>query len=175
MSPLIHLANLLYVISYVLRDILWLRIVAVVASILSLVTLALTPNPLPESIAWTLLFFLINVVRIKLLILERRPVQLSRDEQRLHELAFPALPPREMLKLLAIGKWQDERTGAILVKAGKELDSIMLILDGKAAVKKDGDMLVELGQGRFVGEMCFLTGQPPAADVETLAPTRFVR
>jgi signal transduction histidine kinase len=80
MSPLIHLANVLYLVSYVLKDILWLRIVAVLGSLCVLVAIAVTPNPRPESIAWNVLFFAINVVQIKLLILERRPVQLSRDD-----------------------------------------------------------------------------------------------
>jgi CRP-like cAMP-binding protein len=174
MSPLIHVANILYMVSFVLKDILWLRIVAVLGNLCVLVALSLEAVPVKEAVAWNVLFFLINVVRIKLLLLERRPVQLSRDEQRLHDLTFRALTPRELLKLVALGRYHDKGEGEIIVAAGKKLDAVMVILDGRAAVKKDGDVIVELGEGRFVGEMSFLTGEAPAADVEALAPTRLV-
>jgi hypothetical protein len=174
MSPLIHVANLLYVVSFVLKDILWLRVVAVLGNLCLLVALSLDAVPVKEAIAWNILFFVINIVRIKLLLLERRPVQLSHDEQRLHDLAFRSLTPRELLKLLAIGRYHDKKEGELIVRAGKSLDSVMVILDGRAAVKKDGDVIVELGEGRFVGEMSFLTGEAPGADVEALAPMRLV-
>ena len=174
MSPLIHVANLLYVISFVLKDILWLRIVAVLGNLCILAALCLDAVPVKEAIAWNVVFFVINIVRIKLLLIERRPVQLSRDEQRLHDLAFRSLTPRELLKLLAVGRWNDRQEGDVIVSAGKALDSVMVILDGRAAVKKDGELIVELGEGRFVGEMSFLTGEAPAADVEAVTSTRLV-
>lgn len=174
MSPLIHAANVLYLVSYVLKDILWLRIVACVGSLCVLVAIALQPNPVLEAVAWNVLFFVINVVQIKILLVERRPVTLAKDEQRLHRLVFQSLRPRDLAKLLAIGRFVDKDESDVIVKSGKPLDAIMVIVDGKAAVKKDGRTIVELGEGRFVGEMSFLTGQPPAADVETTTATRLM-
>jgi len=174
MSPLIHAANVLYLIAYILKDILWLRVVTCLAGLLILVAIALSPHVVWEAIAWNTLFFVINAAQIKVLIMERRPVRLASDEQRLYQLVFRSLRPREFVKLLAIGRWLEQAEGETIVRAGNELDAIMVIFDGKAAVKKDGRTVVELGEGRFVGEMSFLTGQAPAADVETLTKTRVV-
>src|SRR6185295_5202151 len=139
-----------------------------------LVAIALAPHFVWEAIAWNALFFVINAAQIRVLIMERRPVRLAADEQRLYQLVFRSLRPREFLKLLALGGWHEKKEGETIVKAGAALDTIMVICDGKAAVRKDGRTVVELGEGRFVGEMSFLTGQTPAADVETLTKTRVV-
>jgi CRP-like cAMP-binding protein len=173
MSPLFHIVNVLTLASYVVKDILWLRALAVVSSLLVLIGGLLKDAPW-EAIAWQSVFVVINVVQIKLLLLERRPVRLREDEQRLYQLVFRALKPREFAKLLALGSWEDKTKDETIVTKGEALDRIMVIYDGKAAVVRDGKKLVELGAGRFIGEMSFLTGQVPAADVQTTERARLV-
>jgi CRP-like cAMP-binding protein len=173
MSPLFHIVNVLTLASYVVKDILWLRALAVVSSLLVLIGGLLKDAPW-EAIAWQSVFVVINVVQIKLLILERRPVRLREDEQRLYQLVFRALKPREFVKLLALGTWEEKTKDEAIVTKGKKLDRIMVIYDGKAAVVRDGKKLVELGAGRFIGEMSFLTGQVPAADVQATESARLV-
>ncbi|HEY8078164.1 MAG TPA: cyclic nucleotide-binding domain-containing protein [Labilithrix sp.] len=171
---LLHASYVLTLVSYIVKDILWLRVLACVAGISSLTYAFLLPVLPLVPVGWNLVFFTINVAQIWILILERRPVRLRADEQRLHALVFRTLRPRELVKLLAVGAWEDRTSGEIIVDAGKPLDRVMVIFDGRAAVKKDGKTIVELGEGRFIGEMSFLTGQTPATEVACLAKTRLV-
>jgi hypothetical protein len=174
MNPLIHVANAITLGSFLVKDILWLRVLSVIAGLLALTTLVFRPQPMWEGIGWNMVFFAINVAQIRLLVLERRPVQLRADEQRLYQRVFRALKPREFVKLLAVGRWEEHRPDETIVASGQSLDRIMVICDGKAAVRRDGRTIIELGEGRFVGEMSFLTGQAPKADVHTVTDTRLV-
>jgi hypothetical protein len=174
MSPLAHVANGIYLVSYLVRDILWLRVLTCLGGLFFLATFVFRPEPLWEAIGWNLVFLTINVAQIKTLLLERRPVTFRDDEQKLYKLVFRSLRPREFKKLLAIGSWEDRPAGEKIVASGKELDRIMVIAEGRAAVRIGGRTAVELGDGKFIGEMSFLTAQAPAADVETISPMRLL-
>ena len=101
LDVLISVANVIYLFSYSVRDILWLRILTVVGALLLLPYYYLQPVPLWAAIAWNLVFIAINVFWIAKLLSERRPVQLSDDEKRLYRLALRNLNPRDALNLVA--------------------------------------------------------------------------
>lgn len=173
MAYLLHVANVLYLLSYLVKDILWLRLLTVVAGLLLMTWAFLQPEPLWASLAWNALFLVINVYQSWVLILERRPVKLSERDMKLYQLVFRALTPREFLKLLALGRWQDATAEARLVERGQALDRLMVLASGRAAVRV-GDRSIELHEGRFIGEMSFITGEAPSADVFALEGVRYV-
>ncbi|MFQ5974472.1 MAG: hypothetical protein ACE5Q3_19285, partial [Alphaproteobacteria bacterium] len=72
MDILLHMANVLYLISFLLRDILWLRVLTVIASVLLIFFFWACPYPLLEAIAWNLVFMALNIYWIARLLLERR-------------------------------------------------------------------------------------------------------
>jgi hypothetical protein len=174
MVVLIHVANVLYVISYLVKDILWLRLLTVVAGSVLLAYYVLLPVPLWAAIGWNVVFLVINLRQIHVLLLERRPVRLSPDEMRLHRLAFRSLTHREFAKLLRIARWEDVAVDHRFVTKGEPLDRIMVIADGRARVEIAGAAGVDLRPGCFVGEMSFLTGQTPNADVVAAEKMRLV-
>lgn len=174
MTYLLHVANVLYLGSYLVKDILWLRLLTVVAGVLLMLTFYFRADPLWGAIGWNALFTAINVAQIVLLVRERRPVRLTDREQRLYKLAFRSLSPREFRRLLDLATWQDAADGAELVAKGRELDRVMIITDGAVDVSVSGRPPVHLGPGRFIGEMSFLSGQAPTADVTARGPTRLV-
>ncbi len=63
-------------------------------------------------VIWTFVFIAINGYWIVRLTLERRPVHLTSDEQRLRKLAFPSLTPREAINLYKMGMWEDMSPGS---------------------------------------------------------------
>jgi hypothetical protein len=174
MQALIHVANVLYLCSYLVKDIFWLRALTVVAGLVLLAFYALQPTPLLPAIAWNVLFAIINIYQLYLLFLERRPVALGEREQQLYRLVFRSLTPREFTKLLAVGRWEEARADERLVESGRALDRVMVIFAGKTAVRAGDKAIAELGAGQFVGEMAFLTGQTPTVDVVAIEPTRYV-
>jgi len=101
----IHAANLLLLVAYSVRDILWLRLFAVAASLISLPYFVLQPTPQWPPIAWSLVFAGINSFQSWRLYLERRPVKLTPDEEEVRRLAFAQLPSRKVLQLVSLGSW----------------------------------------------------------------------
>jgi hypothetical protein len=172
MPYIYNAANVLYLISYLVKDILWLRLVTVVAGMLLIVNAVLTRQP--ESAAWNLLFTAINVYRSWLLILERRPVHLSEEEQRLYARVFRSLTPQEFRKLLELATWEDAPPAKRIVEANKALERMMVIASGNVAVKVADREVAKLGEGRFIGEMSFISGENPTADVVTVDAARYV-
>src|SRR5262245_35647046 len=122
---LIHAANVLYLFAFMVRDILWLRILAVVAAACLIPYFYLRPEPLMTAIYWNLVFTALNVYWICRLLLERLPVKLSADEQRLCELVFRTMTPREMIKLLKMATWENAEVGDVLVERYKEQRRLM--------------------------------------------------
>jgi uncharacterized membrane protein len=71
-----HLANVLYVVSYLVSDIRWLRGLAVLGGLFSLTWTLTTPTPSRTFIGWTLVYNTINVLQIARLRQELRAVRL---------------------------------------------------------------------------------------------------
>ena len=106
MVHLIHLANILYLASYSVRSVLWLRVLTVVAICCMMPYYFYREEPLYDAMVWNVLFLVINLFQIALLILERRPVFLGEEEMHLYRTLFRSLKPREFTSLLAIADWK---------------------------------------------------------------------
>lgn len=172
---LIHAANVLYLVSYLLRDILWLRIVTVIA-IITLMPYFYVKALYPP-IAWNAVFLVINGVQIQRIFAERRPVQLDADQQRIYDLVFSRLTPREFLKLMGMARWLDAEEREVLLEQGTVPESLMLVCDGEVQVEREGSEgkpLALLGPGKFIGEMGFLTGTEASASVAAASDTRYL-
>ena len=171
---LIHAANVLYLFAFMVRDILWLRILAVVAAACLIPYFYFRPEPLMTPIYWNLVFTALNLFWIARLLLERRPVKLSPEEQRLCELVFRTMTPREMIKILKLATWEEAAAGECFVERDKPLDRLMVIYSGKACVEVDGRNVTELQPGQFIGSISYVTEETAPANIVSLEPTRYV-
>ena len=171
---LIHAANVLYLFALMARDILWFRILAVVAAACLIPYFYFRPEPLIAPIYWNLAFTVLNIYWICRLLLERRPVTLSATEQRLCELVFRTMTPREMIKLLRLATWDSAEAGERLVDRGTPLNRLILIYSGKACAEVDSRKVAELQPGHFVGSISFVTEETAPASVVAIEPTRYV-
>jgi hypothetical protein len=169
-----HLANVLYVVSYLVTDIMWLRALAVLGGLSSLTWTLTTPTPSLTFIGWTLVYNTINMVQIGRLWHERRPLRLSAEEQALYAAAFRTLTPREFQRLMTAGTWQDAPAKEILIEEGARPGRMLVLASGRAVVKAHGRVVALLQPGQFAGEMSFLTGAATTAAVEVVEPVRFV-
>jgi hypothetical protein len=96
----IHAANLLYLVSYLTRDMMWLRLLTCGGLALGIVFFTCQPLPLYGPCVWQVVFLGINLVQIRRLIHERRRVKLSEERERVAQEAFKDLSRDEMLNLL---------------------------------------------------------------------------
>ncbi|MBP8809634.1 MAG: cyclic nucleotide-binding domain-containing protein [Kofleriaceae bacterium] len=174
MTWLMHVANGLYLASYAVRDILWLRVITCIANLALLAMFALAPAPPTDAIAWQAVFLLINLTRLVQLVHERRPVRLDADGLRLARL-FPSLRPREVARLQEAAEVIGHAAGTRVIAEGQPLAHLAVILDGAARVEVAGATVAEVGRGAFLGELSYLCGRPPRADVIAVDELRLAR
>jgi Cyclic nucleotide-binding domain len=170
----IHVANVLLLVAYSVRDILWLRMFAVAASLMSLPYFLLQPTVLWAPLAWTIGFAGINLFQSWRLYLERQPIKLTAEEEEVRQLAFRDVPPRKVLQVLSIGTWSTEQSGERLIESGKVPDDLALIVRGNVRVTKGGSDIGVLGPGDFVGSSLILSGLPADFDAVVEDPVRAV-
>jgi hypothetical protein len=91
-SYFLHAANILLLVAYSVRDILWLRLFAVAASLISLPYFILQPEPLWAPIIWSSVFATINSFQALPLLVERRPVKLTLEEEEIRQLVLSTKP-----------------------------------------------------------------------------------
>ena len=82
-------------------------------------------------------FLAVNLAQIAVLILERRPVFLGEEELQLYRSVFPALRPREFMKLLSIAEWKKARPGDVLLEQAEPVPTLMLLSSGGGTVHLD--------------------------------------
>ena len=152
-------ANLLYLASYSVRDILWLRILTIAAAVLLIPYYYLQSQPLWIAISWNLVFVGINLFWVARLLLERRSVQLTEDEQRLRQFCFPLLNPADVAKLCRMGTWEHIEAGICLRLTGQETVAPLGDCTDKADVRLDGEKVAQLGDGQFVGQIAYITDE----------------
>lgn len=174
MTHLFAMGNILYCFSYLVRDILWLRLLAILAATSSLPYFYLQPEPLLWPIFWQASFLLVNLVHASFLIYERMPVALSEKETRLRTLAFRTLNDRELLRVSQSANWYVAEEGEVLLQKGEVSTRLIMVFHGVLEVRDDTRRLAHLMDGQFAGEMSLISGKPHSADVVAVEPTEYL-
>src|ERR1700733_6164285 len=86
-NGLINFSNIVFLVAFSVRDVLKLRILAVVGEGLTLPYYYFQNEKLWPPMFWGVAFMVVNVVRVVATALERRPVVLSDNEEELYRVA----------------------------------------------------------------------------------------
>ncbi|MCE8022413.1 cyclic nucleotide-binding domain-containing protein [Halomonas sp. MCCC 1A11036] len=173
-TGLFFLANFLFCLAYIVRDMAYLRAITILAALSTLPYFYFLESPLYSAIGWQLAFIVINAVNLTVLLMSRRPVSLDDDQRWLHQHTFRILSPREMLRVLRPARRQRCPAHVALIEQGQSLDKLILLLDGEAEVHAGGQHRATLRAGDFAGEMSFVTGKPASACVVTKSPVDYL-
>ena len=171
---LISVSSLLTVASFSVRAMLPLRALAVTSQIFAIPYFMLQPTPLWTPVGWTGLFMAINLYHITRILLERRPVKFTPDEQRLYELAFQRFEPREFLKLLKLGKWKTAGQGDKILTRGDPITQIAVPVAGTVSARHEEGEVAQLGPGELIGAGIALTRQPSFINAEFAENARYM-
>jgi CRP-like cAMP-binding protein len=164
-GTLIHVTFLIFAIALTVRDVLWLRVLTIVAYSLHIVRIELIGDlTLNSWLGWYAAFVIINTCHASWLIYERRLSRLGPGERALAMVAFPALDRQTLKRLLRVGRWYRMQPGEAFTTAGTHPDVVAVVRSGQIDVRRDGQTLATIGPGHFVAEMSFLTGAPATAD-----------
>jgi len=172
---LVHFSNILMLVSYSVRDILWLRWFAVAAALTNIPYFLLQRTVLWPPVLWALVFTVINLYQIARLYLERRPVVLSQDEQKLYDLGFRSLRPREFVSLSLVGEWKSAEAGERVMTEGEPVLCLCIPITGSADVRRRGERIGALKPGHIIGTALALTGESSPVEVTFTEPARYMR
>ncbi len=171
---LIHAGFLLVALAFLLRDILYLRLVAMGAySFFICYQLAAGVPASWPVFGWYVLFAAINAVQAAILWHQRRLEHLTPEERTLYDIAFPALDVGAVRRFMRRGKWRNLQHGETLTIQGESCAYVYAVLEGCIAIDVDGRPVAQGGPGQFIGEIGFLA--KGAATATTLVTSEQAR
>ena len=153
-----HLAFGLIAFSFLVKDIFWLRIVSIAASLFSVFYNYTIPvEPMWLAINWNFVFIAVNLYHIGIILYEKRAVKMDDRNEELYQTLFKEMTPVEYLKISRAAEWVSLKSGQRIITQGMPVPDLYLIYNGTVDVIVDGDKVTHLKDGEFVGEMSFLT------------------
>jgi hypothetical protein len=159
-----HLAFGLIAFSFLVKDILWLRIMSILASIFSVFyNYVIPPDPMWIPIGWNIVFVLVNIYHVAIIIYEKRPIKMNPKDKELYETLFKEMTPVEYLKISKAAEWKKFKKGHVLIRQTHLVPDLILIYNGTVDVSVSNKKVAELKDGQFVGEMSFLTEKSATA------------
>ena len=164
-TMLFFLANSLYILAYMVTNIVWLRILTVIAATITLPYFFFQDEPLWSALFWQLMFAAVNIINLLLLYIKSLPVKLTPFEEQARTLVFRTLNVSDLRKMLKEAHTKTYASGETILVQGKTNSNLYVLLQGGCAVHKDGKHIAHLLPGQFVGEMSFLTEKTVSANV----------
>jgi CRP-like cAMP-binding protein len=172
---LVHLSNVLLLIAYSVRDILWLRWFAVAAAIINIPYYLVQSIILWPPVGWAVVFMVINLYQIARIYWERRAIVMTGEEKTLYDLGFHSLGAREFVSLATVGEWRNAAPGDKLMTAGERVTSICIPISGAVEVRRQGESLGTLTPGQAIGTASALLDQPSLVDAVVTEAARYLR
>jgi CRP-like cAMP-binding protein len=155
----LHTSNLMRVVSFSAKDVMWLRIFAIIASLLGLPYFYLQAEVLWEPLVWATVFMTLNLYHVWRLWLERRPVQLSPEETILYDLTFFPLNPRMFLEVARLGRWTDFEAGEVLIRPGEPIAEVSVPLTESIEARVGERSLGRFASGAIIGANALFTNR----------------
>ena len=161
---LLNIGFTLNFIALAFREILWIRVLLTLGYLLRFITQYIYEGNINTSI-WMIVFVLINLVQIIIIVNERRKRYIEPKIFDIYESVFKGLTSYEFLKFWKTGEIKHVPKDSKIIIKDNQLDSIILLLNGKVKVQKEGSHITYLPRGSFLGEMSFITKEKASADV----------
>ena len=165
---LFNTANIIFLAAFMAKKIVWLRLLTITGMLVGIpYYLYIHEAPMWNNIFWVCTYASINLVMLFLIYLESRPIKLSDLEQKIYNMTFKSLGPREFKHLIDHGSLEELQPDVDLVTRDSDLDSLMYVVEGEAeVVLKHGEHVI-IPSGGFIGEQSYITGEKTSADVKT--------
>jgi RNAse (barnase) inhibitor barstar len=159
----VHVGALLYMVCFLFRDQLYLRLFAVLGDIVyTLFYYGTVADPF-----WAMLYstinMAINIVMMGLILRDRQMTPLSDDEMSLFQ-NLRGLNPGQFRRLMKMGNWNKVQNETTLTEEGKDLDRLHYVLTGDVEVDKSGRK-IKVDPAVFIGELAYLRKKPATATV----------
>jgi hypothetical protein len=168
-----HFPYALLVLSTLMRNIVWLRAIAIGAGLSRVIIRAFVIYD-PVTVLWELALVLINVGQLLILWWDGRHAHMEDDQRVFITNVMPLARRSAVRRLLGHAKVREVGPGDILTEEGKPVPDLLFVTDGAARVERSGKMVATCSRGDFVGEMSFITGGSASATVVAEKPMRVI-
>jgi len=169
-NGLINLSNVVFLVAFSVRDVLKLRVLAIVGEGLTLPYYYFQNDKLWPPIFWGAAFMIVNAIRVVAIALERRPVVLSDKEEQLYRVAFSSIDKREFLRLASLARWVDCSPGEVILKKGQQISEAVVVIAGDLEAILGGNSRLALRPGQLIGDVSAYSGLASPADVVARSP-----
>jgi CRP-like cAMP-binding protein len=165
LDGLVNLSNIMFLVAFSTRDVLRLRVLTLASEGIMLPYYYLQHETLWPPIFWGLAFTALNAAYILALVLERRPVVLTEQEERLYRLAFGTLEKREFLELIALVRWTACSPGEVILARGVQNAEAIVLISGEIEAVLNDDTRVAFHPGQLIGDVGAYGGLASPVDV----------
>ena len=170
-----HLSFAAAAFSFLMKDIVSLRLIAIISSILGIVyNFFVADEPLWLVISWLGIFIIINSFQIIHVFLEPRMIKLSGKELNIRNNFFQELSLTQFNKIIKLSNTQTVAKNSYILKKNQPVLELRLILSGEVSIEEKGRAISSLKAGAFIGEVSFMSGSRATADVRTLEETSVI-
>ena len=166
-----HAHYALLVLSMMMRNIVWLRVIAIVAGVVGIAYDGFVLKD-PVSTGWDTLFVLANVYQVLYLAWQARKVRFSDEEFAFCQNTLPLVPPTLARQFINVGQWRDLPEGTELTAQGQPVTQLTYIAAGTVDVLVHHHHIASCMDGDFIGELGILSGKPATATTVTSSPVR---
>jgi hypothetical protein len=166
-----HWPYALLVLSMLMREMVWLRAIAIFAGVSRIIIRAGILYD-PVTVAWETALVLINIGQLLLIWWDKGHRHSNEDEALLATTILPGQAGRAVRRLMQLAKWRTVEPGETLIVEGELITELLFVTDGAARIEKGGILVAICSRGDFVGEMGFVSGEVATATVIADRPMR---
>jgi len=165
LNGLVNFSNIVLLAAYSVRNVLMLRLLAIVGEGMILPYYYFQNEKLWLPLYWGVAFVVVNAVRVAGMALERRPVVLTDKEGELHRLAFSSIDQREFLRLVNLAQWIDCSPGEAILKKGQHISDALVLVSGQVEAVIGEKTVLTLRPGQLIGDVSVYSGLASPVDV----------
>ena len=153
---------ILLILSMAMRNMFWLRILAVFSGITGIIYDAFILHD-PVGTFWESCFTLVNLVQWIWLSLEKRSLRLNTNEQDLKHKYFKNISDIELKQLFNCSEFITLDVGETLTAQGEKVENLFMLTRGIVEISYENNLISKCTAGDLIGEIGFLTKSAASA------------
>lgn len=169
-----NLTYLLLLLSVMMRNISWLRILAI-GSGLAKIGFQLATNTNAMESFWESILVLVNVMQLVIIWWDNRKRSWTTAQKEFLSNFDPPLPHSAAATLLRSGFWHEAPAGVKIIEEAQPVSALLYVSSGEVNIEVGGSTVGQCSTGDFLGEMTWQSGKPATATAITAGPVLYLR
>jgi hypothetical protein len=99
---------------------------------------------------------------------------LAADHKKIYNAHFKKMSRGNFKTLMNAATLENKANGSTITQQGKRTEKVLMIVDGHAVVIFSGKIVAQLGNGDFIGDLSFISGNVASATVRSEVLTTYL-